>query len=124
MLANLDTRGTACDWLELGADAGWGIELEIEHVLRGRATLQIDQDNALGLARSDVRAGAFLHCKETRQVEVTAQERKGARLQGFPASEPIAAESRTSQQCDHGDFSTGACGDRLTPGAHRLGIRY
>ena len=84
VFADLDARGARGDRLELGTDAGWSVGLEIEHVLRGRTALQIEQHHAFRLARPHARVTALLERQETRKVEDSRREGRVPPLSVFP----------------------------------------
>ena len=68
------------DRLELAADAVRCLGLEVQHVLRGRAALQVQEDDAFGRAGRDLLGGIF-QCQECRRIEETAEQRECPRLE-------------------------------------------
>ena len=56
--ADLRPGNRAGDRLQLAADIGGSLRLEVEHVLMGRASEEVDQDHRLGLRGGCSRSGS------------------------------------------------------------------
>src|SRR5262252_2149843 len=72
MFANLDARNFGADWLELTANFGRRVLLEIEHVLVRGPTRQKNHNNGL-MRFAD--AGLSLDAQQLRQCQTTQTER-------------------------------------------------
>src|SRR5262249_1318254 len=113
VFADRETRRTGGDRPELRANSAGSIWLQIEHVLGGRAALQIEQDDVLGLAAAGARIVAALRGEKTGQVERTAQKGEGANGKSLTPRESVAAKAGAAQDGEHLDYLH-------RPGSHSL----
>src|SRR5205823_6234635 len=87
--------------LELAANLLRRVRLHVDHVLRGGAAEQVEQDDAFRLARQGFALPDFLGLKESRQSEAASEEAQGAGRQRFAPRQAIAGPSWTAQHGDH-----------------------
>src|SRR5439155_26290912 len=95
-------RDVGGDRLELAADLDGGRRFEIEHVLRGGAAVQVEQEDILRLARPRRHGTVLLQGEEAGQVERAAQDRQGAGREGLAPGDAVAEPARVAEHPQHG----------------------
>src|SRR5438046_1283820 len=102
MLADLEAGDAGRDWLELAADLGGSVRLEVPHVLGAGAAEQVEGDHTFDAGFAAWLAAGLLGAQKVGQGEGAAQRRQRAGLECLAAGEAIAAASRTAEHGEHG----------------------
>src|SRR5262249_5248232 len=93
---------TGGDRLELAADLDRGGGFHVEHVLGGSAAVQVEEEDAAGLAVPGAGRPALLRGQKVGQGETAAQDGQGPGGQGLPAREPIETLPGVAEHSEQG----------------------
>src|SRR5712691_397684 len=102
MFADLDAGDVGGDRVELAADFLGSAGLEIDHVLGGGAAEQVEQDDALGLARKPLAFLRFFRLKQSGQSEAASEQAQGAGRECLAARQAVTGPPWTAQHGNHG----------------------
>ena len=109
MLADLDPRYVGLDRVELAADAGRGIRLQVKHVLVRRSANQVDEDDRL--VRVSFSLGRF-ESQEISQREPDAETADLEEVAAGKAITEVVVAAGWPENLQHGMVS---CGIRPFP---------